>query len=136
MKKNIFVFLTVLCMGVIFYFSSQNGEVSAMQSESVLKFLESVFPRLKELDHLKLLHILRKLAHFFLYFLMALFVYNSQKKDKKIPIKVSITILVVFLYACFDEYHQSFVYGRGVSFHDVFIDLFGGLTAIFMLSLM
>ncbi len=135
MRKYVFIFLSILCMVAIFYFSSQNGETSAAQSEITLKFLKLILPDLKELNQVELLHMLRKAAHFFMYFLMALFVYNSQKQGKKFSEKVLMTVLIVFLYACFDEYHQSFIYGRGSSFLDVLIDLAGGLTALFMLSM-
>ena len=135
MRKYVFIFLTILCMVTIFYFSSQNGEASAAQSELTLKFLKLLLPNLKELNQAELLHIVRKCAHFFMYFLMALFVYNSQKQGKKFSEKVLMTVLIVFLYACLDEYHQSFIYGRGSSFFDVLIDVAGGITALFMLSM-
>lgn len=122
-------------MVAMFYFSSQNGASSTAQAEFTLNFLKLILPNLKELNQVELLHMLRKVAHFFIYFLMALFAYNSQKKGKKFSEKVLMTVLIVFLYACFDEYHQSFVYGRESSFFDVLIDLAGSMTALFILSM-
>jgi VanZ family protein len=41
-------------------------------------------------------------------------------------------LLFVFLYASSDEFHQSFVPGRGPAFSDVLIDTAGGLTGIIL----
>ena len=39
-------------------------------------------------------------------------------------------LLLTFLYACTDEYHQSFTPGRVASFHDVAIDTVGAWLAL------
>ena len=47
-------------------------------------------------------------------------------------------MLAAFLYACSDEFHQSFVPGRGPAFKDVMIDSTGalvGLTIIYIKNL-
>jgi len=41
-------------------------------------------------------------------------------------------LLFVFLYASSDEFHQSFIPGRGPAFTDVLIDTAGGLTGIIL----
>lgn len=47
-----------------------------------------------------------------------------------------IAIFFVFLYACTDEFHQTFVSGRSGQFRDVLIDTTGGLMGglVFLLS--
>ena len=40
----------------------------------------------------------------------------------------SLAIIFCFIYACSDEYHQSFVNGRTAQFSDSLIDVFGGLV--------
>jgi VanZ family protein len=47
--------------------------------------------------------------------------------------RVGGTLLIVFLYACSDEYHQSFVPGRTALFSDVCIDTAGGTIGLFIL---
>jgi VanZ family protein len=41
----------------------------------------------------------------------------------------SLAVLVTFLVASLDEFHQSFVPGRGPAFHDVILDTMGGVFA-------
>lgn len=42
-----------------------------------------------------------------------------------------LSVLISFLYAVSDEYHQSFVPGRGPAFRDVLIDTIGASFALF-----
>ncbi len=44
------------------------------------------------------------------------------------------SLAFVFLYACSDEFHQSFVPGRGPAFRDVLIDTSGGAFAYIVTS--
>lgn len=80
--------------------------------------------------------ILRKLAHVFEYFVLALLVAFGILKGKinNLTKKKAITIFILtFLYAVSDEIHQSFVPTRNGSFKDVLIDSFGILLAVFVL---
>ena len=43
-----------------------------------------------------------------------------------------ISIVCVFIYAGFDEFHQLFIPGRSGSFSDVLIDLRGGIIGLFI----
>lgn len=40
----------------------------------------------------------------------------------------------VILYAISDEYHQSFIPGRGASFRDVCIDTLGGISGVLVVK--
>ena len=135
MRRYISFTLVILWMLLIFYFSGRNADVSSAQSEGVLQVLRSIFPILNSLDQLDVIFILRKAAHFFMYFLLAILVYRCQKPEKNSLEKTLLTVALVFMYAALDEYHQSFVLGRNSSFQDVLIDLFGGVTGIFMLNI-
>ncbi len=135
MRRYISFTLVILWMLLIFYFSGRNADVSSAQSEGVLQVLRSIFPVLNSLDQLDVIFIIRKAAHFFMYFLLAILVYRCQKPEKKSLEKTLLTVAVVFIYAVLDEYHQSFVLGRSSSFRDVLIDFSGGLTGIFMLNI-
>lgn len=71
---------------------------------------------------------LRKVAHaseyLILTILLIIALINSGIKGKKIFI---IALLICFLYACTDEYHQTFVKGRTGQFTDTLIDTMGGV---------
>ena len=70
----------------------------------------------------------RKVMHASVYFILSILVLYAfmQNKipDKKVYI---ITIFLCFLYACSDEFHQTFVDGRTGQFMDVFIDSIGSV---------
>jgi VanZ family protein len=115
-------------MIIIFRFSSENGTESLKHSDSVSRFI-------KEFISVKMFFRFRKLAHFVIYFFLATFLQlnffdNCRKNRNKI-----IVIFIVFIYACSDEFHQSFIVGRGAHFTDVLIDTAGGVISIFMLEL-
>ena len=73
----------------------------------------------------------RKLAHMFCYFVLALLVINALNisgiKDNRIII---ITIVICFIYSCLDEYHQTFINDRSGKFTDCLIDMIGSIIAI------
>ena len=78
---------------------------------------------------------IRKLAHIFLFFVLAVLVNTSFishfGKNKKLNIAISFCICG--LYAVFDEIHQYFVQGRGMETKDVVIDCIGiviGLVSV------
>lgn len=129
-KKHIDWILVIGWMILIFSFSSQVGEVSSGNNKFVVYVfnlfgldLNSVFGTMSDF-------IVRKAAHFTEYFILYLLLYRAISTKKNLDIKVFIkVILIVFLYACSDEFHQAFVPGRGPAFRDVLIDTCGGLTA-------
>lgn len=72
----------------------------------------------------------RKLAHMFIYFVLALLILSAFKNEKKRKKIKDITLVICFLYAYTDELHQAFVVGRSGNIFDVFIDTIGSLIAI------
>ena len=72
---------------------------------------------------------LRKYAHASVYFVLCIFITNAILEIKnKLKLKYSIiSILISFLYACTDEFHQIFVQGRTGQFTDVLIDTSGAI---------
>ncbi len=116
---TLFWVLTVLCMAVIFYFSSRPATQSAGQSSAVTLFLQRLF-------HTEAIteHMVRKTAHFSefagLGFLTNLSIYFTKSK-KNIPIGIA----VGSAYAATDEIHQIFVDGRSCQFTDWAIDTIG-----------
>jgi VanZ family protein len=119
MKKRIIQGLPFLsaafCMLLIFLFSAQEGETSSALSGGVGEFvLKVLFPDLEAAEilekekWLEVLHyIIRKAAHFTIYFILGLsllFGFYINKKKERFGLFFSLGIS--FLYALSDEIHQ------------------------------
>ena len=80
----------------------------------------------------------RKCAHLAEYAVFALLVWRAlnHSRNNLAPWswpKVGGTLLLVFIYAASDEFHQSFVPTRTPRIHDVVIDTIGGAIGLFAL---
>ena len=131
-------------MYVIFSFSAQSGTVSGNLSYKVSEIIvESANDAFElhwedtDVAHYasQIHHTVRKLAHVTEYFLLAmsvsfpLYVYGVRG--------IRLPLLAGFLcvgFAGLDEYHQSFVAGRGPSVRDVCIDSIGVFIGILMVQ--
>lgn len=124
-RIKLFRFFSGVMMILIFWFSHQNGEESLKQSNFIFQYLKD-FLEIFNLD-------VRKLAHFTIYLILGSSYFLGFKAlDKKSAL---ISIILTFLYACTDEFHQSFVPGRGPALKDVFIDTLGGSLGVISLFL-
>lgn len=94
-------------MGVIFYFSSRST-VGFGGNNQTNRFL------------------LLKSFHVIEYAFLAVLLFFGFKKYKP-------AIIIGYLYALSDEFHQSFVAGRTSRFRDTLIDLLGILIGLFVL---
>ena len=138
-KKIIKILLVLIIMFTIFIFSGERDTISTGRSDGIItRTVEFVLGRKlndkeKELYIDKYVVIVRKGAHFTLYFLLGLafisFLNEFDLNNKKLLIY---TILFVFIYACSDEIHQLFVSGRSGEVLDVLIDTTGGLVSSFL----
>ncbi len=142
MKKIILriIFLLLLCSTffVIFGFSSQSGTESSSLSRKVTTKFVNIFPYTRDLsidtkenliEHGEI--IVRKLAHFSIYTLVGIFIMAFMFTfNTKLKIQFSISLLVGLIYAITDEYHQSWIPGRGPSVMDVCIDTLGVFAGI------
>ncbi len=134
------VFLTML---IIYNFSAQTGEESEKTSDGLIKdVLEVVIPE-EEIteDTVKKFQIpVRKTAHFCIFMLLGFCFANAFVNSFKIKqvFIYTLSIISVFLYASFDEIHQSFTVNRVPSFIDVVIDSCGGAVggAAFILMML
>lgn len=129
MKKRIFWGIcTLLVMGLIFYFSSQNGEVSAMQSGWFSSLLAALFPGLEDVSSF----LVRKAAHFSIYALLGFCALHFLSTFPSLPpARVFwLSWMVCFLYAASDEYHQTFTAMRAGQISDVLLDTCGALAGI------
>jgi VanZ family protein len=117
-------------MAVIFTASSdaQSYVHSSRLFEPLLRWL---FPHLPAATVEGLHHVFRKCCHVGEYAVLALLLWRALHRiSNNLPTwswpKVGGTVLLVFLYAASDEFHQSFVPNRRPLFTDVLIDTAGG----------
>ena len=128
-NKILNIILLILWLGTIFFFSSQNSE-DTTNTSSKLDFIINIIVK-DESKKDEARFIVRKIAHFTEYFILALLVLNVVKDYKTIDYKWLLFILIMcIIYAISDEYHQSFVDGRVSSIKDVIIDSCGSLLSL------
>lgn len=127
----------ILWMIMIFTFSAQ----PAMESERISMGITGMI--LKFIENLALIagasaemvantdHLVRKSAHAFVFFVLAMLVANAfLKTGVKWPRAFVFAFLVTVGYACTDEIHQLFVPGRAGMLSDVGIDSMGAIAGL------
>jgi VanZ family protein len=133
-KKNVNWILVIGWMVLIFIFSNQPAEVSNQNNKFVIYLFNLLGLDLNSMLGSLSDFIIRKSAHFIIYLILYILVYRALNiKDNKDIKGFILPILIVFLYACSDEFHQAFVPGRGPAFRDVLVDTSGGLTAFLIM---
>jgi len=138
-KKIILIILAIICFGIIFAFSSQNSSESlGLSNKLIIKTYETIHgctlnnKEQKEIIK-KYNYIVRKSAHFIIYFILGIIIiqllscFNINNKYKLILF----SILICFIYAITDEFHQSFT-GRSARVLDVFIDTLGATVGLIL----
>ncbi|WP_066896334.1 VanZ family protein [Clostridium nigeriense] len=134
-KKIISWVLLIGWMLIIFFMSHQPGDVSSSQSDLVLKLFRVIGIELNDYFGELATFIVRKTAHFSEYMILFILAYNvtrNYNNDRKIKLYL---IILVFLYACSDEFHQYFIPGRSMAFKDVLIDTSGGILGYIIITL-
>lgn len=139
LRKVIKFTLVVCCMLIIFMFSSDSGTDSSKKSDSVIINLVEVISNKKvnnkDRDKYieKYVFPVRKCAHFTIYLILGILVISLLSEYRILNSKtVLYTLLIVFLYACSDEFHQLFVSGRSSEIRDVLIDSSGGFIGSYL----
>ena len=140
MKKIISIILSVLWMCLIFYFSHQPSYNSDKTSNDVIDKLINIVEKVSNYEfneeelniiNKNLVFPVRKSAHFTIYLILGILFYNLirlyMNKNFKILI---ISILMCVIYACSDEIHQLFIFGRSGELRDVLIDSIGSLLGV------
>ncbi|MDE7384269.1 MAG: VanZ family protein [Anaeroplasmataceae bacterium] len=141
--KGLPIVIVLAWMGVIFYFSHQNGVSSSRMSNKVTKWVVNTFvsnysnlPKDEQANILKnTSYVIRKLAHYSEYVVLGLFLFvavNAFTSNQKIIFPV-VSILGI-LYAVSDELHQYFIGGRAPAVKDVLIDSIGVLTILLLIG--
>ena len=139
----LFLILTVLWMGFIFYMSAQPASESARMSgtigERIARFLRPDYASIPTAEWQAYVsgidHIVRKTAHLTEYLILGVLLSIDMLnlwKRKRSPDKSVRVISVLFfawligaVYAASDEFHQFFVEGRSMEALDVGIDSLG-----------
>ena len=117
----------LLWMGIIFWFSSQNGEQSGAMSRTITDWLLSLFGSAPDSPFADILHLcVRKGGHFTEYLILSVLLMNLFRRMGRPTLSCLIlAVLISFLYAGSDELHQYFIGGRHMSAVDVGIDTCG-----------
>ena len=143
LKRIIYLVLVFLWMLTVFMFSSQKGEESQSTSSKVTEIIIEIFTHnqnITESEKLELIentdYYIRKLAHYSIYTLGGILIYNYINtyniSGKKV---ILISILIGVIYAISDESHQHFIAGRSARILDVLIDSFGILTGVIIINI-
>jgi len=149
MKRNrkhlwLYGLLTLAVMGMIFFMSAKDGTESGGMSKwlvetafgrTLMRLLPSLTDRGPEMD-------LRKYAHMAEYAMLALpsaLFFRELLLERRLPLRAAgCSLIFCFLYACSDEYHQTFVPGRAGTMIDVAVDMAGvafGLVLVLLACL-
>lgn len=145
MKLKYFSWLPAfILMVIIFVFSSQEATTSDGNSLPIAQVAYEIFEELsnqeiesnKEQEIINVINtFVRKSAHFLEYALLSFFIaFHIWACNKKANVIFLLAIVISFLYASSDEFHQLFVDGRSGQFRDVLIDTWGALVGSFIFT--
>ncbi|MGL5426840.1 MAG: VanZ family protein [Cetobacterium sp.] len=122
--RRVFRILTIAIMILIFWFSSRDGRESREQSS----YIEMGMKKVSQVRKVRV--NVRKNAHLFIYLALGCTAFlGTDRRGRKEMLGVGVFVV---LYSISDEYHQSFVPGRGPSILDVGIDSLGGALGIIL----
>lgn len=151
-KVALIVVIAGVWMGIIYSLSAMNSKNSNSKSTNIISMfinemlgvtneygITSSHPNDAKLEHAsELMNApLRKVAHASVYFILSVFVLTLLRiifEQKMYILMIVITLLICFLFALGDEYHQTFVNGRTGQMLDVLIDSTGAFLGILVYS--
>lgn len=143
-KKIILWILVISWMTVIFAFSAQEATTSKKTSSSLITAVVHFFDTDNSLTKQQIEDIVenmtvivRKGAHFTAYAFLGLLLALLLGQYNIFGLKqLLLSVFTAFLYACSDEFHQTFVKGRSGELRDVGIDTAGALCgALFIIAI-
>lgn len=146
-KAAIIFILLFLWYGMIFSFSEQNGETSGSLSGSIALKTAQIFDKVtfghrseEEIQVLadSLQYPIRKTAHFTEYAVLGClwFLFFAALCGQGGKWQFWCCLVLVFLSAAGDEFHQTFIPGRSGNLKDVLIDTAGGATGLLAVILL
>ena len=127
--KILLVCLNVVWLGVIYWFSAQNGEDSGKLSGIISQFLLRLFGNFMPEEQFHAL--LRECAHFGIFAIEGFLLYPALRfllPNRKHALPIAWGMCVVF--AVIDETHQLFSDGRAFELFDIAVDSCGALLGI------
>ncbi|MGH9477154.1 MAG: VanZ family protein [Terriglobales bacterium] len=126
--------MPVVAMCVVIFFLSQDSH-SGQHSRDVLSWLLWVVGADTHYWAQVLNAPFRKFCHVLVYFVLSVLAYRAFSMGQlRYSVKAGWRALVLcILYAASDEYHQSFIPGRGPSVHDVIIDSCAAVLALILI---
>lgn len=136
--KKIKIVLIIIWMIVIFLLSNQPGDESSKLSNSlidktIVRVYEVFNGRLNNLEKRLIIeeysYMVRKVAHFTEYFILGVLVYIYLIESYGSIKSLLLTVLICFVYAVTDEFHQLFINDRAFSPVDILIDTSGSLVS-------
>lgn len=141
MKKKISYILLIFWLFVIFYLSSQSGNISGNISGGIIYNALSFVYKLFHLDTTNLFEIvkyihnpLRELMHTLEYFILGILFINVLRQSNIKENIVIISIMLCFIYSATDEIHQLFVAGRTFEYFDIFMDNIGSILGTLLFN--
>ena len=148
-KVLLSLILVIAWMGVIFYFSAMESDESQGKSVGIVKDViqktDKIFKASPEkvkfhqsMEFLeKANYYFRRSSHAFVYLVLSIFVVNFLLQLHKYSLLKCniISVIFCFIYACTDEFHQTFVSGRTGQFLDTLVDSLGAIIGCLIISL-
>ena len=135
--------LVILWMFNIYYLSSMDSELSNTKSKDTINTVveSTVGVTNKDISKDNLNSIvnvlnkpLRKCMHSFVFFVLVILLLNAFYSINIINYKGYLfSILISFIYACTDEFHQLYVVGRTGQLMDIGIDMIGVLIGVLVI---
>jgi VanZ family protein len=127
--------LPVLIWMIVIFGASADSKSYQHSSLLVEPLLRWLFPHMPQPEIETIHHVFRKCCHLAEYAILGLLVFRAlaHSRTELSPWswpRVGGTLLIVFLYASSDEFHQSFVPMRTPLFSDVCIDTVGGAIGL------
>lgn len=143
-RQILFFSLTLLWMGVIFWFSAHTGSESSAQSAGIVnQLIHFLFPHYSEWPIHRQEHvadivtiIVRKSGHATEYLVLGLLFLGCQSWNYSFHRTFFTSWILTVCYAATDEFHQYFVPDRACMFTDVLIDSAGAATGLLLVLIL
>lgn len=117
--------VSIAVVAITTWSSGQTAVVSGGASRGIVQRILSYLPGVYTQDTIAFLdHLLRKTAHFTLYFILGFSLTGCFQRQGRVPPALA-ALLTGAAFAGLDEFHQIFVDGRGPALSDVFLDTCG-----------
>lgn len=149
-NKKVFIswLLVIVWMFVIFFFSGMDANESNNKSQGTIdKVIETTIDATNKVgltdkhpSESKMEQVVeflnkpfRKCMHASVYLILVLLLINAFRVSNfSLKQAIIFSLICCFLYACSDEFHQTFIDGRSGQFSDVLIDTCGGILGSFL----